>query len=166
MKENTCCFTGHRPQSLPWGFRENDFRCAALKNALREEILNMIRENNVRHFISGIALGVDTWAAEIVLELRDKKACPITLECALPCEGQANRWPENDRERYFSIISRCDKKTLLQAHYTADCMHKRNRYMVEHSEFVIAVWNGTPSGTGMTVAYARETGKEVRVIRP
>ena len=34
--ENTCCFTGHRPQSLPWRFREEDPRLAALRKLLEE----------------------------------------------------------------------------------------------------------------------------------
>ena len=38
--------------------------------------------------------------------------------------------------------------------------------MVDHAEIVLAVWNGSPSGTGQTVWYARETGKPVWIIRP
>ena len=124
----------------------------------------MITRRGIRHFISGMALGVDTWAAEIVLEL--KQTYPVTLECAIPCETQAARWTENDRKRWFSIVERCDKETMLQTRYTADCMQKRNRYMIDHSDYVIAVWNGRPSGTGSTVTYAREHGKEIVVIAP
>ena len=29
-----CAFTGHRPDKLPWGIRENDPRCADLKARL------------------------------------------------------------------------------------------------------------------------------------
>lgn len=46
MKKKTCCFTGHRPQSLPFGFNENDARCAALKKALREQIIHLIEKEN------------------------------------------------------------------------------------------------------------------------
>ena len=164
MKTKTCCFTGHRPQSLPWGFNEKDPHCLQLKGKLQESIERMITEHHVRHFISGMALGVDTWAAEIVLEL--KQTYPITLECAIPCETQAARWTEDDRERWFSIVERCDKETMLQTRYTADCMQKRNRYMIDHSDYVIAVWNGKPCGTGSTVTYAREREREIVVIAP
>ena len=30
----TCCFTGHRPDKLPWGVREDDPRCTDLKARL------------------------------------------------------------------------------------------------------------------------------------
>ena len=106
-----CAFTGHRPKGL--GYPESAGRCAALKEKLRSLIIRMIEEEGVTHFISGMAQGVDMYAAEIVLEL--KKHYPqITLECAIPYERQAVRWPEALRNRYFSIAERCDKETMLQ----------------------------------------------------
>ena len=160
-----CAFTGHRPQSLPFGFNESDERCVALKKTIRDEIIKLIEEEGVTHFISGMAIGVDMYAAEIVLGL--KASYPgITLESAIPCESQAAKWTEALRDRYFDIASKCDKETLIQRHYTADCMHKRNRYMVDQADFVIAVWDGRPSGTGKTVQYAQNQGKSIRAISP
>lgn len=124
----------------------------------------MILQNGVCHFISGMALGVDTWAAELVRKL--KTQYPITLECAKPYEEQAACWTEGARDRWFSIVERCDNETVLQMRYTPNCMRKRNRYIIDHSDYVIAVWNGTPSGTGMTVTYARVHGKSFVCIQP
>ena len=56
---------------------------------------------------------VDMYAAEIVLALKEKYP-QITLECAIPYERQAVRWPEALRNRYFSIAERCDQETMLQ----------------------------------------------------
>ena len=159
----TCAFTGHRPKGL--GYPESDGRCAALKEKLRSLIVKLMEEEGVTHFISGMAQGVDMYAAEIVLELK-KQYPQITLECAIPYERQAVRWPEALRNRYFSIAERCDQETMLQRQYTLDCLRKRNRYMVDHADIVLAVWNGSPSGTGQTVWYAREAGKPVWIIRP
>lgn len=161
----SCAFTGHRPQNLPFGFHEDDERCTALKGILKNQIISLITDENVTHFISGMALGVDMYAAEIVLKL--KKVYPgITLESAIPCETQAAKWNETMRERYYDIAAQCDKETLLQTHYTADCMDKRNRYMVDHADYIIAVWDGKPSGTGKTVMYARSKGKIIIKIDP
>ena len=38
--------------------------------------------------------------------------------------------------------------------------------MVDHADFVLAVWDGSPSGTGMTTTYARSSGKTVWTIDP
>lgn len=161
----TCCFTGHRPKSLPFGYDEGAEDCKRLKALLTESIKKQITENGVTHFISGMAMGVDIYAAEAVLELK-KKYPHITLECAIPCETQANRWSEGWRNRYFDIIYRSDDAQTLQTHYTSDCMMKRNKYMVDNSDVVIAVWNGKKSGTGNTVDYALKNGKKVIIIDP
>lgn len=159
----TCCFTGHRPQKL--GYGENSIQCDELKNRLEELIIELIEKEGVTHFISGVALGVDTYAANIVLKLKSNYPM-ITLECAIPCETQAVKWNERDRDIYYDLISKSDKETLLQQKYTSDCMQKRNEYMVDNSDYVIAVWNGKPSGTGNTVKYARKNNKMVLLVDP
>lgn len=160
----TCCFTGHRPQKLPFGYNEEDERCIELKENLKKEIIRQIEENGVTHFITGMALGLDMFAAEAVLELKETYE-NITLEAAIPCENQCSKWAENLRDRYFSIAEHCDRETLLSTQYTRDCMHKRDRYMVDNSEVIIALYiEGTPGGTKYTVDYARKKGKEIVFI--
>ncbi|MHB1314281.1 MAG: SLOG family protein [Christensenellales bacterium] len=164
MMTKTCCFIGLRPEHLPWGFCENDPGCMKLKKLIYQKILRLVNECGVTHFISGMGRGVDTYAAEAVLLL--KKAYPVTLECVLPWEEQAASWPEGDRERYYKIIERADGETMLQHQYTWDCWRKRNRYMIERSQYVLAVWDGSHSGTGKTVQYACRNGRQVIIIHP
>ena len=87
----TCCFTGHRPDKLPWGIRENDPRCADLKARLAAA-LEAEYDAGSRHFICGMARGADLYFAEAVLDLRERRS-GVTLEAARPCESQASRWP-------------------------------------------------------------------------
>lgn len=91
VQGKTCAFTGHRPQSLPFGFDESDKRCTSLKSVMRDQIVALIENEGVTHFITGMALGVDMYAAEIVLDLKSKYP-HITLESAIPCETQAIKW--------------------------------------------------------------------------
>ena len=161
----TCAFSGQHPQNLPFGFNEEDDQCIKLKKTLRNQIINLIENEGVSHFISGMAVGVDMYAAEIVLGL--KAAYPeITLECAIPCESQAEKWPENLRDRYFGIASRCDRETLIQTHSTPGCMEKRNRYMADHADVLIAVWDGRHGRPGKTVEYIHQQGKPAIIIDP
>ena len=159
----TACFTGHRPKSLPCGYNEEHYACIKIKAQLRRMIVGLIEKKNVTHFISGAALGIDTWAAEIVLELKEEYP-NITLETAVPCRSQAASWNVKNKERYDRLLSLCDEVTLVQEYYTSDCMMKRNRYMVDNSHYVVAVWNGKPSGTGNTIKYAAQQGKPVYCI--
>ena len=89
-------------------------------------------QDGYRNFISGMALGVDIWAAEMVIQL--KKQHPyINLEAAIPCANQDLRWRQNDKDRYQGLLKKCDLQTVLQTAYTADCMIIRNKYMVDKS---------------------------------
>lgn len=81
----TCYFTRHRPQKLGYGV--NSIQCDELKNRLEELIIKLIEKEGVTHFIFGVALGVDTYAANIVLKLKSDYPM-ITLECTIPCETQ------------------------------------------------------------------------------
>ena len=160
-----CAFTGHRPQRLPFGSDEADERCIQLKLILREQIIRLIEENGVSYFITGMAMGVDMYAAEIVLDLKVNYP-GLQLECAIPYEEQAMRWTNALRERYYDIASKCDKETMLQTHYSSGCFQRRNRYMVDQADIVLAVWDGQPSGTGSAVKYALSKGKQVIRIDP
>ncbi len=53
-KEKTCCFTGHRPDKLPWGEDESDPRCLRLKRAIAQAVED-VYISGVRHFITGMA---------------------------------------------------------------------------------------------------------------
>ena len=46
-------------------------------------------------------------------------------------------------------------------------MLERNRWLVEHSSILLAVYNGSfRSGTGATVRYARQLGRNIYIIDP
>ena len=158
-------FTGHRPKGLPFGYNERDSRCKKLKKALKKLILNKIQEENTTAFLSGMALGTDMFAAEIVLELK-REFRDITLTAVLPCRTQAAKWNKEATARYELIVDRCDKIIILQDEYTPSCMHKRNLYMVEHSDCVIAVWSGTEGGTANTIHFAIERHLPITVLDP
>ena len=160
-----CCFTGHRPQNLPWGTLENDTRCTNLK----KELLKMIErsyDEGFTDFYCGMARGIDTFAAEILIE-KAKANKSIRLHAALPCPQQSMGWTENEKKRFEYILSHAATRTVISPMYTDTCMLARNRFMVDNSQRVIAVWNGFfRGGTAYTVRYAKKENKEIHLIRP
>ena len=160
-----CAFTGHRPKSFPWGYDETAPACVALKEVLAEQI-TALADSGVTGFISGMALGVDLWAAQIVLDLR-KKNPVLKLHCALPCEGQEKKWPADKQTQYRSILKQADDVHWESRSYTPNCMLNRNRYMVDHASVLLAVYNGEyRSGTGMTVREAQSKHRKIILIHP
>ena len=160
-KKLSVCFTGHRYHKLGASAKDPQ----RLIKAIYDECERMITEDGAVHFISGMAQGTDIFASLAVLELKEKYPF-ITLECALPCETQAEKWSDRMRDIYFSVIEHCDKETMVGRHYTHGCMQKRNMYMGDRADRVIAVWDGSGSGTGNTVKYALSSGKPVYRIDP
>ena len=166
MRQKTCCFTGHRPGKLPFGYDEGHEDCIHLKLKLAAEIEEM-RQKGVTTFITGMAQGVDIWCAEIVLDL--KRAYPdeeIRLVAVIPYEGQAKRWRQTDQIRYRHILAAADEKVILHANYNNGCMLEGNRYMVNASTHLIAVFGGDKGGTKYTLNYARKKGLDIVVIDP
>ena len=162
-RETTCCFTGHRPNKLPWGDNESDSRCVDLKTRLTQA-LEEAYQDGYRHFLSGMALGCDLYFCEAVLELRERHE-GVTVEAAVPCEEQCARWRERDRNRYFALLERCDYETLVQHRYTPGCMQRRDRYMVDHAQRLIAAYDGrTLGGTMYTLTYALRQGLETVIL--
>ena len=161
-RATTCCFTGHRPNKLPWRDDETDPCCVALKEAIRRE-LEKAYNRGYRHFICGMAQGCDLYFCEAAQALRDSRP-GVTVEAAIPCETQADKWPQPDRERYERLVGLCDFETMVQRHYDRGCMLRRNRYMVDRSSLLIAAFDGSSGGALYTAAYAMKRGVEVVVI--
>ena len=161
----SCAFTGHRPHKFPWKDNEADPRCIALKETLAEQIAMLARAGVTEYFTGG-ADGVDCWAAEIVLTMREKNPA-LKLHCLLPHEGQADRWSDSAQERYHSILERAKSVDYVSRQYYDGCMIDRNHRLVELAGLLLAVFNGARrSGTGATVNYARKMGREIIVIDP
>lgn len=161
-----CCFSGHRPDRFPWGTDERDAGCRRLKKLLKEEIENALLDGYT-HFIAGGASGVDTWAAEIVLELKRRGKKPLTLEIAVPFAGYNRLLGRGEAKRQQKISGAADRVTVVSQMKSVLAYYERNRYMVDGSQRLIAVYDhaaGIRGGTFQTLRYAEKKGIEVRRI--
>ena len=158
-----CCCTGHRPDKFPFEYGVDKIKHEAYLKELEEKIKLAINNYGITNFISGMALGADLDFAEIVLKLRDKY--PITLECAIPDVNQTLKWNDKDKQRYTSLLERADEKHYISGRNAADAMLTRNRYMVDKSDLVIAIFNGNErGGTLYTINYAKKNNKRIEII--
>lgn len=162
---NVACFTGHRPDSL-FGYKPNTEGNKKLLWKLKYIIEDHIENKGVDTFITGMALGIDMWAARIVFKVKEKYP-HIKLIAAVPCKNQHNKWIDESKREWQMIINRCDEvHYVTNEEYTKWCMQKRNEWMVDNSQYVIAVWNGGKGGTGNCVNYAKKLNKEITYLNP
>lgn len=151
----TVCFTGHR--IIPAKDRER------IESDLYKKIRSAI-ESDYDTFLCGGALGFDTLAAKTVLDL--KHIYPdIKLGLILPCPEQSERWSEYNKKIYDMILARSDFHEYVSESYNMGCMHKRNRTLVDRSDYLIAYKTHEGGGSAYTVSYAYDKGIAIDIIR-
>ena len=155
MKRKSCGITGHRPQKFPWKRNEADPRCVALKENLAKQIERLV-DDGFTDFLTGMAEGVDTWAALIVLDLREKNP-KLKLHCILPCRKQTEGWSDAARTQYYEVLDQADSIVYVNREFRKNCMLERNRFLADHSDLLLAVYNGERrGGTAATIRYAQK----------
>lgn len=166
-----CCFTGYRPHRF--NFSPDGLRPEQVQAALGAQIRRLYDEG-YRTFISGMSAGVDLWAAAEVLALRE--TCPdAELIAAVPFAGQESHWPIPLQREYRRILDAAQQTEVLfdataAEQNAAECYKKRNRWMVDRADTVLAVCEidlaDSRTGTAATVRYARRLQKRILYIDP
>jgi len=149
-------FTGHRPNKLG-GYKIPN----PTYTKVCQEIDKALKELKPEKIISGMALGVDQWAAFIACELN------IPFIAAVPFEKQESKWPKQSQESYHKLIKLASEIVIVSpGGYSPEKMQIRNKWMVDRCDKLIAVWDGTPGGTGNCVEYAKSVKKDIVYINP
>ncbi len=150
----SCCFTGHRILA--------NADITTLEKKLTETIRTLYEEG-ITHYYCGGAIGFDTLAACMVLQL--KESLPdLRLHMILPCRGQDKKWTFSQKQSYARILQAADDTLFLAESYDSGCMRRRNRYLVDHADVCIAHYKGTPGGTAYTVNYAYQNGLRLIIL--
>ncbi len=157
MKGKACCFTGHRPSKL--GMTEQQLR------PLLEEAIRQTVKDGFTTFITGMAMGTDLVAGEIVLQLREQDS-RLKLVCALPYPNFGQHWGGGWTKRFQKVLAAADLKRCICPSFYYASYQLRNEWMVDHASLVIAVYNGQAGGTRNTLDYARKMNVPCRIIKP
>lgn len=165
----SAAFTGYRPEKLPFG---SDFNCEMaleLKNAMYRTYEKLFLKG-YRYFLTGGAMGSDLMAADAVAQLKrfyGKRAKDVTCYICLPCHNHIRKWPPQEKEHLEKILNEGAYAFYVSDRpYFSGCMQVRNKYMVDTSAVLIAVYDGKAGGTRNTVEYAERQRKKILVLDP
>lgn len=158
--------TGHR--KIGGGYGDNPIARAVVARMGAE--LDRLQPTRV---ISGMALGVDQWLAWLAV----RRGIPFVA--AVPFTGQFMKWTSDHRAKYGRLLELCDTEVDTSiGHSCSRCRPSdwqtqtrhlyqvRNEWMVDHCNVLLAVWDGSSSGTGNCVRYAQKVGREIVRIDP
>lgn len=169
MDKLSCAVTGHRPQRFKFKYKEDFSLCKKIKKAMTEQF-RLLYEKGVRRFYVGGALGVDMWAGELLLRLKEQTGFgDIELVVVLPFDGHDTRWDDWHKKRLAFLLKHCTQKLTIGTSDAPDSYKKRNYYMVDQADYLLAVYDNdrsVRSGTGMTVSYAAKNKLQLTFIHP
>jgi uncharacterized phage-like protein YoqJ len=152
---NIVGIAGHRPDKV------GGYGPSRIQDYVRSQIEIRLRNLEPKLVMTGMALGVDQWSAEIA----DKLAIPFLA--AVPFEGQERAWPLAAQEHYHMLLKKAARVVIVSpGGYTAHKMQVRNVYIVDHVDSMIGVWNGTDGGTANCLRYAIRKDRDLWLIDP
>lgn len=149
-------FTGHRPDKIG-GYK--------LPNPtyihICQQLEKTLKELKPTKAISGYALGIDQWAANVCFNLG------IPVITAVPFIGQEKMWAEESQKIYQKLLAKASEVVIVsEGGYSPIKMQIRNEWMTDRCDKLIAVWDGSNGGTGNCVSYARSINKPIIIIDP
>lgn len=153
MKEQTCCFTGHR--NIPADKLQEIVARTEVK--VRE-----LMRGGYRRYVVGGAVGYDMLAAELLFRLRDMEGLGIKVILAYPFDGYTAPWSEEQKATYEQLLPLYDERICVAAAASRGAYLQRDRYMVDASSMCIAYCTWQTGGTAYTIRYAGK--KSVPVI--
>lgn len=146
--------TGHRPNKLEGMGHFEVKRFASM-------YLSVKLPQRPQGIISGMAVGWDLALAHAALDFG------IPVMAAIPFDGHDEFWPQVFRDILRSLLARVSKTVVVCDRRNWELTpaykyQKRNEWMVDNADTVLALWNGDPKGgTANTVRYADKVHKPV-----
>jgi len=144
-------FSGHRTQKL------NKEMIPGIISQTKELLIQLKPEIA----ISGFAIGFDTIAAEICVELK------IPLIAAIPFIGQEILWSKEDKDKYHNLLDLAEEVVIVSSGpYASWKLQKRNEYIADNMDEGIVCYDGKSfGGTKNFINYANKKRKSIRYIK-
>lgn len=166
----SCAVAGPKPTRFKFGYKEDNSLCRNIKKAMLRQFRRLYRKRGVHRFYIGGAIGVNLWAGELLLKLKEEPGYEdLELVVVLPFPNHDTKWDIRSRKRLEYLIQHSTEHLTVG---TGDCRESyisQNRYLVDHAQYLVAVseeHREQEIGSFQVTAYAREKGLEIIYINP
>lgn len=129
-------------------FKENDPGVVYIKLAVKKALLELIDQGLEWVMVSG-QLGVEIWAAEVVIELRKNDYPDLKLAIITPFLEQECNWSDKNKEWYQSIIQRADYvDSVTKRKYDSPSQFRlKNQFVIQKTDGLLLVYDEERDGS-------------------
>lgn len=140
-----------------------------IKKALQDRLVSLIEDGLEWVILSG-QLGVETWAAEVVMDLQIEYPV-LKYAIMTPFLNQEQNWNEVKQEKYEMILSQADFVTsLTNRPYEAPWQFiEKNKFFLKNSDGVLIIYDDENEGSPkymikLAEQYAEKHNYEILLI--
>lgn len=142
----TVTITGYKAHELGI-FNQKHPGIKIIKKALRNQLIPLIEEGLEWVIISG-QLGIELWAAELVIELREDYP-NLQLAVITPFLEQEKNWQDQRQEEYQSILAQADYvNSITNREYEGPWQFRaKNNFLLDHSDALLIIYDEEKEGS-------------------
>ena len=147
--------TGYKPHELGI-FDDKHPGIHFIKKALENRLVSLLDDGLEWVIISG-QLGIETWAAEIVIELK-KEHTGLKYAIITPFKEQEKNWNDMKKEKYHTIVALADYHVSLTSKpYEAPWQFiEKDKFFMRNSDGILIVYDEENEGSPKFVKKAAE----------
>lgn len=164
-----CAVTGQEPSQFKFKYKENFTLCKKIKRVMADQF-KLLYEKGIRRYFVGGGIGVDMWAGELLLEMKTKPEYKdLELIVVLPFPNHDIQWDVRSKKRLAHLLQNCNHSLVIGEMPAAENYKRRNYYMVNHADCLLAVYDKNRSARAAVVPmvnYARKQGLMLIFIHP
>ena len=111
-------------------------------------------------FYSNTELGVPLWGGAVVTAINFYN--PVELMVAIPFEEQTTKWPEEQREMYYTVHEKSADAKIINTRYFDGCYKEADKYMIDRSDALL--YFGKENDDSFILKYAKEKNKKIFIF--
>ncbi|HWI49702.1 MAG TPA: DUF1273 domain-containing protein [Rummeliibacillus sp.] len=143
---NRLVITGYKAHELGI-FNDSHPGIPIIKKALQDRLIPLIEDGLEWVILSG-QLGVETWAAEVVMDLQIEYP-ELKYAVMTPFLDQEKNWNEAKQEKYEMILAQADFVTsLTKRPYEAPWQFiEKNKFLLKNSDGILIIYDEENEGS-------------------
>ncbi len=138
---------------------EHEEPLSSVRAAIRNNVWKLCK-SGYDVFYSNTELGVPLWAGAVVTAINFYN--PVELMVVIPFEEQTTKWPEEQREMYYTVHQKSADAKMLNSHYFDGCYEEADEYMIDNSDALL--YFGKETDNSFILKYAKKMKKKIFIF--